>query len=99
MINAKKHRSGNKIPTIKIVDCPDCGKNRLGKYVNEDGTVSPASEETFDVRGEERFMEVCKFCSLKYQKSDQRYAKNNLAKLAKALKTNKGSDHKDFSLN
>lgn len=95
--------SSEEIPTIRIVDCPACGKHRLRKYENADGTMSPVSEEAVDVREESRFLEVCGFCVIKYQKSDERFVMDNMDKLRKAMKATKmpdeETDHTDFSLN
>lgn len=105
MIGAQKHKalSTKEIPTIKLVNCPDCGKKRFGRYTNEDGVATPASDETVEVRGKTRYLEVCGFCVAKYQAEDEKFAKENLRKLAKAIKINNipdgNSDHNDFSLN
>lgn len=103
MIGAAKHNKNKVIPTIRIVDCPACKKHRLGKYANEDGSVDVASEETVEVRGEERFLEVCEFCVARYKKQDEKFVRENLRKLAKAFQEKAlpdgESDHKDFSLN
>lgn len=110
MIGAAKHKkkTTKDIPTLKNVDCPSCGKHRLLKYANDDGTVTPASNETVEVRDTQRYLEVCEFCSIKYQREDEKFARDNLRKLAKALQADNlpedgedegGSDHRDFSLN
>lgn len=104
MIGAEKHRKNKVIPTIKTVDCPACGKHRLKKYANADGSVDTPSVETVEVRDETRYLEVCEACSVRYQKADERYVKDNLKKLSKAFATDglpadEESDHKDFSLN
>ncbi len=98
-----RHNNNNSIPTIRMITCPACNKDRLGKYVNEDGSVTPASQETVEVRGEQRYLEACGFCVAKYQEQDKRFVKQNLSKLSKAIKDDNvpdgESDHKDFSLN
>jgi hypothetical protein len=96
-----KHKVTKDIPTLKYVKCPACNKNRLTKYTNSDGTLTQPSQETVEVRGEERFLEVCQFCVIKYKRQDEKFAKDNLLKLAQAMKLDdeQGSDHKDFSLN
>lgn len=103
MIGAKKHSKQSDIPTIKMTTCPACNKDRLGQYVNEDGSVTPVNTETVEVRGQERFLEVCGFCMRKYQREDERFAKENLKRLAKAIHKDNvpdgESDHRDFSLN
>ena len=90
------------IPTIKMVDCPACGKKRLGKYANEDGSVDNPSQATVEVRDNVRYLEVCPFCIAKYQKEDKRFVKENLRKLAQAIRSKDDedeTDHRDFSLN
>lgn len=108
MIGAARHKkkTTDDIPTFRRVSCPSCSKQRLLKQTNEDGTVSLPSQETVEVRGEERFLEVCEFCTIKYQKQDETFARENLKKLAKAIKVDNlpddedgESDHRDFSLN
>lgn len=95
--------SGEEILTMRIVNCPACGKRRLRKYENADGTMSHVSEETVSVREESRFLEACSFCVIKYQKSDERFVMDNMDKLRKAMKETKipdeETDHTDFSLN
>jgi hypothetical protein len=103
MKNANQYR--NPVPaTIAVIACPACNKKRLKKCANEDGTVSPADTTTVDVRGEERFLEVCEHCIAKYRKADERFVMNNMNKLSKAFtdpnkEPDTDSDHKDFSLN
>lgn len=103
MIGYEQHNKNETIPTIKVITCPACNKNRLGKYANDDGSVDPAIEETVEVRGSERHLEVCQFCSDRYRKQDERFVFENMRKLAQAMKESEGkdtgSDHKDFSLN
>ena len=101
MFNARQNNNG--IPTIRMITCPACNKNRLGKYVNEDGSVTPASQETVEIRGQQRYLETCGFCVKKYQDQDRKFVRENLSKLSKAFKADDlpdgESDHKDFSLN
>lgn len=96
-------QNNNDIPTIRMVTCPACNKNRLGKYVNDDGSVTPVSQETVEVRDNQRYLEACSFCVKKYQDQDKRYVKENLSRLSKAMVKDNipdgESDHKDFSLN
>jgi len=101
MRGAQQHKN-NAIPTIRFITCPACDKDRLGKYEEADGGVMPANADTVTVRGEERYLEVCEFCTAKYQKADERFVVHNMRKLARSLKDTKSkgeSDHKDFSLN
>ena len=103
MTDAARHRTREAIPTIRVVTCPACKKDRLNKYANKDSSVDAASEETVEVRDEIRFLEVCNFCVAKYRKADERFVMDNMNKLRKALQVDKPkddeSDHKDFSLN
>lgn len=103
MIGAAKHSKKQDIPTINIVDCPACGKHRLRKYVNQDGSVDAPSQQTVEVRDEERYLEVCEPCIARYRRSDDKFVKENLKKLSKAFNESDlpegESDHKDFSLN
>lgn len=97
------NNSSNSIPTIRMVDCPACNKKRLGKYVNEDGSVTQPSQETVDVRGSKRYLEACTFCVGRYQQQDKIFVRENLRKLSKAMvkqdTDGDDTDHKDFSLN
>tara|TARA_R110002096_G_scaffold374382_1_gene568082 strand:- start:1799 stop:2125 length:327 start_codon:yes stop_codon:yes gene_type:complete len=98
------NNSSDGIPTIRMVDCPACNKKRLGKYVNEDGGITQSSQETVDVRGSQRYLEVCTFCMGKYQQQDKVFVRENLRKLSKAMikqdtANDDDTDHKDFSLN
>ena len=104
MIGAAKHSRNKKtIQTLKRVNCPDCGKQRLLKLVQEDGTVEAVSTEIVEVRDETRYLDVCEFCSAKYQKADERFVIENMKQLRKAMKESPAaegdSDHNDFSLN
>jgi len=103
MIGAERYRKNKTIPTIHLVTCPACKKDRLGKYVNADGSVDTVNEETVEVRDEARFLDVCGFCIERYRKADEKFVMENMRKLAKAFQDDKPedgeSDHKDFSLN
>lgn len=104
MIGASKHKRNKTIPTIVLVDCPACKKQRLGRYLKDDGTTDPVSEDTVDVRGETRFLDACEFCVAKYQRSDEKFIMENMKKLRKAFQATPDaddgeSDHNDFSLN
>lgn len=104
MIGAQRHRKNRAIPTINLITCPACEKDRLYKYVTKDGSVDAASQETVEVRDEIRFLEVCTFCVDRYRKADEKFVMENMRKLAKAMQEDKSddggeSDHKDFSLN
>jgi len=103
MIGANNSNNKNSIPTIRVITCPACNKNRLHKYANEDGTVTQASQETVEVRDGQRFLEACGPCVERYKKQDQQFVRDNLKKLSKAFKSDNipedGTDHKDFSLN
>lgn len=103
MIGYAQHKKNKDIPTIKIILCPACNKKRLGKYANTDGSIDVASVDTVEVRGEERYLEVCSFCVNKYRIEDEKFVLDNMRKLSKAFMEDQdednGSDHKDFSLN
>ncbi len=104
MIGYELHKKNKTIPTIKTITCPACNKDRLTKYVNTDGSVTVASEETVEVREETRYLEVCRFCTIRYRKADDKFVMENMLKLSKALREDDNdednkSDHKDFSLN
>ncbi len=103
MIGAERYRKNKVIPTINFVTCPACKKDRLGKYINEDGSVDTPSEETVEVREEARFLEVCGLCVERYRRADEKFVMENMRKLAKAFQEETPedgeSDHKDFSLN
>ena len=90
------------IPTVKYVACPDCGKHRLPVKVNDDGTTPEVSSESYEVRGEARYENACEFCQNNYEKSDQRFLKDNLKKIQKSASMDRedlqDSDHNDFSL-
>jgi hypothetical protein len=96
MRNAKK--KANKIPTLKVVKCPACGKPRMKRYVKDDGTIDLPSDRTIDVRGEVRYVEACQFCLAKYQRRDEQYLKNNMERIAKAMQDRKNSDDEEFYL-
>jgi len=102
MINASRYRNNKKVPTMRMVACPACNKNRLTKYENDDGTIDAANNQTVDIRGEDRYLEACNICVAKYQRIDENFVIENMRKLARAMQDDKeegGSDHKDFSLN
>lgn len=106
MIGYEQHKKNKEIPTIKTITCPACNKNRLSRYANADWSVTPVSEETIEVRGESRHLDVCGICVLRYRQEDERFVLDNYRKMVKAIskvKTGevdeKQTDHKDFSLN
>ena len=103
MIGAERYKKNKTIPTINLIICPACNKQRLHKYINKDGSVDAANAETVEVRDEIRFLEVCGFCVEKYRKADDKFVMDNMHKLAKAFQDKPSkddeSDHKDFSLN
>lgn len=103
MIGAERHNKNKTIPTLRLVGCPACNKPRLHKQVNEDGSIDLVSQETVEVREQERYLEVCEFCIARYKAEDERFVKANLKKLAKAFGDQQlpdgETDHKDFSLN
>lgn len=103
MTDSAQYKKSSIIPVIRMMICPACNKNRLSKYENSDGTIDIVSDITVSVRDEERYLEVCSFCVIKYRKIDERFMIKNMHKLSKALQNNKPqdgiSDHKDFSLN
>lgn len=103
MINAQKYND-NEIPSFELVDCPSCNKVRLLKQINKDGSINAVNQQTVEVRGNHRYLEVCDYCIIKYRKEDERFVKENLKKLSQAFTDNiqrsdSESDHKDFSLN
>ena len=87
------------IPTIKLVKCPNCEKNRLGKYLAEDGQPFPVSNEKVDIRGKERFIDVCGPCAMRFREEDTRFVMANLKKIQEAMRTRSaGTSDKDFSI-
>ena len=90
------------IPTIKLVKCPNCEKDRLGKYLGEDGQPFPVSNEKIDVRGKERFLDVCGHCAMRFREEDTRFVMANLKKIQEAMRVRKdgpaGTTDKDFSI-
>lgn len=105
MISASQYKSKTTkaIRTIKLVICPACNKQRLHKYLNEDGSVIETSDHTVEVRDGKRFLDVCGHCIDRYRKSDETFVRENMRKLAKAFMSGESkdgdTDHKDFSLN
>lgn len=97
-----KQRLNKDITTLRHVECPACNKNRLTKPLDEEGNVAATSDETVDVRGEVRFLDVCSFCIARYSKADEQFVRANLKKIQDAVSVNpdseKKTDHKDFSL-
>ncbi len=97
-----RQRLNKDIITVTHVVCPACNKNRLMKAPNEDGNTETTSDETVDVRGETRFLDVCSFCITRYQKTDEQFIKKNLKKIQEAVSVDPDgktkTDHKDFSL-
>lgn len=88
------------VPTIALVNCPKCNKRRLGKYLGEDNKPFPVSNETIEVRGETRLVDVCGFCDLRYRESDRKFIMDNLKKIQKAMRERRldPTSHKDFSI-
>jgi len=87
------------IPTIKLVKCPNCQKDRLGKYLGEDGQPFPVSSEKVDVRGKERFLDICGTCAMRFREEDTRFVMANLKKIQEAMRARKdGTSNKDFSI-
>ena len=90
------------IPTIKLVKCPNCEKNRLGKYLADDGQPYPVSNEKQDVRGVERHLDVCGVCAARFREEDTRFVMANLKKIQAAMRVRKdgtaGTTDKDFSI-
>lgn len=106
MIGYQQHKKKKEIPTIKVITCPACNKDRLSRYVNADGNIDLASEETVEVRGESRHLDVCATCVSRYRQEDEKFVLENYRKMVKAMgevKTDdvdgEQTDHKDFSLN
>lgn len=97
-----RQRLNKDIISVRHVACPACNKNRLMKAFDEDGNTETTSDETVDVRGETRFLDVCSFCIIQYQKTDEQFIKTNLKKIQQAVSVDPDSetktDHKDFSL-
>ena len=95
-------RLSRDIATMCYVECPGCNKNRLTKQVNAEGKAEETSDKTVDVRGEVRFLDVCSFCIIRYEKADEQFVKANLKKIQQAVSVNPEdgaeTDHKDFSL-
>ena len=87
----------------RMVNCPDCGKQRLAKLMNEDGTVDAPSTNYIEVREQKRFVEACGFCQIKYEKADKKFLRDTIIKMQKAMKDGvsgdgTSGDHRDFSL-
>lgn len=62
------------IPTIRYINCPQCGKSRLTKYELEDGTVQPVSEETErGIDGQTYLVDVCNPCSRNRARKEKTY--------------------------
>lgn len=106
MIGYEQHKKNKEIPTIKVITCPACQKDRLSRYVKTDGSVDSASEETVEVRGESRHLDVCGMCVSQYRKEDEKFVLDNYRKMVQAMSEVKTdevdgtqTDHKDFSLN
>jgi len=103
MINAQRYLKNSSIPTVKLITCPACDKKRFRREINSDGEFPPASQETVEVRGETRFLEVCEHCIDKYRKADEKFMIETMRKLSSASRVAKendnDSDHTDFSLN
>ena len=86
-------------PTIKLVTCPSCKKDRLGKYLDDEGQPFPVSNEKVDVRGKERFLDVCGPCMTRFREEDTRFVMSNLKKIQDAMHSRKvGTSDKDFSI-
>jgi hypothetical protein len=104
MIGASQHKSKNTdtIPTIKLVICPACDRDRLCRYANDDGSVDVAATDSVEVRGNVRYLDVCGACVNKYRAEDEKFVMDNMHKLSKAFisgDTDEDTTHKDFSLN
>lgn len=83
----------------RMVNCPDCGKQRLAKPVDKDGVVEPVSDKFIEVRDTKRFVDACGFCQIRYSKADSKYLRDSLIKMQRSIRdTENPSDHKDFSL-
>jgi uncharacterized protein YbaR (Trm112 family) len=98
-LERESKRAKSTIPTIHLVVCPSCNKKRHTKYEDSEGKVLVVNTETITVRGEQRFIDVCANCSIKYQIKDQRFIIQNLKKLQNAAKSrNDGTTDKDFTI-
>lgn len=82
-------RIKQEIPTIVMVDCPNCNKHRLGKYLGEDSKALPVSKETINVRGETRLVDVCDVCLYHFREKDKRFVMDNLRKIQQAMRNRK----------
>lgn len=75
----EKDRSGFQGETFVLMECPNCGKRRmqrpLGHKVTLNKYLSPDKQE-------ERYIDVCHICQLRYYQKDQEY-KNTKVKIAK----------------
>jgi len=82
------------------VKCPNCEKDRLGKYLGEDGQPYAVSNEKVDVRGKERFLDVCGPCAMRFREEDTRFVMANLKKIQEAMRVRRegGTSDKDFSI-
>ncbi len=105
MVGEQFTRTGKRkepILTIKLVNCPNCKKQRLGKYLADDGQPYPVSNDKQDVRGVERFLDVCGPCAAKFRAEDTRFVMANLKKIQEAMRIRKdgpaGTTDKDFSI-
>lgn len=89
----------DKIPSLRYVVCPECSKSRLLKEINVDGSVEEVSDETVEVRDEKRFIDACGFCKNKYQQADEKFMKDNLKKIQRAMNSkDRGNVGEDFTL-
>lgn len=92
----KANQKDKNIPTLKSVKCPACDKPRIYRYVKEDGTIDQPSDKTINIRGEVRYVDVCKFCQAKYERKDEIYIRNNMKRVSKAMQDRTNSDEEFY---
>jgi DNA-directed RNA polymerase subunit RPC12/RpoP len=82
-----KQKNVSIIPTFVYVTCPSCNKDRLLKERKEDGTVEQVTEDTVtSLGGEERRLDVCDFCQIKFQKQDAKFVRKQVLDLQRAAR-------------
>lgn len=85
-----KDRSGFNGPTIKIVECPACGKRRMQRPMEHKVTLAKYLSPD---KQEERYVDTCYTCQYRYYQQDQEY-KSKKVDIAKAA-LDKGDDIPD----
>lgn len=75
------------IPTIRYVTCPSCNKQRLTKYVLEDGSIQPTSDDTYQsLTGEMRPVDACQPCYTKWERRDVAQIKKRVRVMQRAAR-------------